>query len=143
MLDTAQETVTLLKAREEYRTRMRVLYGDAVIAEADELAQAEGIEFEHAIFVLTIHHAFKHLHSETVVLMERIKAWLASPAVQSAVIAIDAAMKDAAFAIEERELFGTMEPTNRRERRAAKHSKCLKERDQVWKRRDYRNRRQN
>lgn len=115
---------------------MRATYGDAFVANAEEYARTQGVSFSQAIAVLRLRDMYERQYAVLRESFERVQAFLASSNVQAIVQVFERILSD----IEKTETSNN-ERCNRRERRKAKHSKPMKETDQLWKQRDYRNRR--
>lgn len=124
-----------------FREHIQRAYGEAFVTEADEFARTHSIGFVHAVDFLQTINALDRTAEAARAAFEGLRTWITSPEVQAKINEINAALQDAARQLKERQLFGQSEPINRRERRAAKHNKPMKDADQQWKRRDYHNRR--
>lgn len=116
--------------------------GEAFVARVDHFAEANGVEWVDAARICAI----ADFREATIVSWRQIEAFLTSPAMQEAIKSITAAFagmveqmtKGIAEAVGD-----VLPPRNRRERRAAKHTKPISPKDQTWKpkNRDYRNHR--
>jgi len=124
--------------QQQFRERIQYMYGAQFVAEADAFAQAQGIDFVSAVNALKIRDAITYTGEAVRASFERLQAWISSPKVQAVMKSIGTAMADMQNGIEDDTI--TL-PANRRERRAAKHDKPMKDGDQQWKCRDFRNHR--
>lgn len=127
---------------EAERIRRRMLMtpnGEAFLARVDAFAEANGVEWVDAARICSFADLNDVIANAGAQLAKAINGMFNSSA-------FEAFIKDTARMIEEANIAAQtngsiVNPRNRHERRAKQHKKPLKDSDQQWKRRNYRNRR--
>lgn len=121
--------------------RLRLTYGDAFITEAEEFARTQGVSFASAVNALQLRDVVARSSEALRECFDRLRMFISSPEVQAVMLSITKTLAEATAHGMVQSTAPRSEPRNRRERRIAKHSKPMKDADQQWKLRDFRNHR--